>query len=96
MSATASSLQAPPEPPPGPLNQLPLMHPEYGDRELTPEYGHALLDRLRSLPAADPAAGRRVSEEPAGRVPIRAPRAAPSKRGGAGHKAAGSKSPGRR
>ena len=73
-----------------------IYHILYGDRELTPEYGHALLDRLRSLPAADPAAGRRASEEPAGRVPVRAPRAAPPQRGGAGRKAAGSKSPRRR
>jgi len=79
-----------------------IYHILYGDRELTPDYCHALLGRLQSLPAAaalsapaDPAAARRAAKKQAGRASVRAPRAAPPKRG-AGRKSAGSKSPGRR
>ena len=76
-----------------------IYHILYGDREPTPDYCHALLGRLQSLPAAgvlsDPAAARRAAKKQAGSASVRAPRAAPPKRG-AGRKSAGSKSPGRR
>ena len=76
-----------------------IYHILYGDREPTPDYCHALLGRLQSLPAAgvlsDPAAARRAAKKQAGSASVPAPRAAPPKRG-AGRKSAGSKSPGRR
>lgn len=72
-----------------------IYHILYGDREPTPDYCHALLDRLRSLPAADAAVARRPSKEPAGPASVRAPRVAPPKRGG-GRKSTGARPPGRR
>jgi len=79
-----------------------IYHILYGYREPTLDYCHALLDRLRSLPAAgarpapaDPAAPRRASKEPAGRASVRAPRVASAKRRVA-RKSAASKSPSRR
>jgi AcrR family transcriptional regulator len=79
-----------------------IYHILYGDRELTLDYCHALLDRLQSLPATaarpapvDSAAGRRTSRESAGRASVRAPRVAPPKRG-VGRNSTDSKSPGRR
>ena len=71
----------------------------YGDRELTPDYCHALLDRVQSRPTAaapaDPAAAQRAPKQQAGRGSVRTPRVAPPKRR-VGRKSAGLKSPGRR
>jgi AcrR family transcriptional regulator len=74
----------------------------YGDRELTPDYCHALLDRVQSRPTAgtppapaDPAAAQRAPKQQVGRGPVRTPRVAPPKRR-VGRKSAGLKSPGRR
>ena len=64
-----------------------IYHILYGDRDLTLDYCHGLLDRLRSLPAGgtaeaqtDPAAGRHASNGKAGHRLVRAPRAAPPKK----------------
>jgi AcrR family transcriptional regulator len=64
-----------------------VYHILFGDREPTLDYGHALLERVQSLPPqptrsrpADPAK-RRSREKPAGGAPARAPHLARSKRG---------------
>ncbi len=56
-----------------------IYHILFGDQELTLDYCHALLDRLRSLPAADPAAAGRVSRIAETRGPAGVSRAAPPK-----------------
>jgi AcrR family transcriptional regulator len=60
-----------------------VYHILFGDRELTLDYSHALLARLRSLPAQPaPADGakRRAPKKPTARAPVRAVRLA-QKRG---------------
>jgi AcrR family transcriptional regulator len=65
-----------------------VYHILFGDREPTPDYGRALLARVRSLPAqstrsppADPAAKRRAPEKRKRPASVRMPRAAQPKRG---------------
>ncbi len=79
-----------------------IYHILYGDRELTLDYCHALLDRVQSRPTAaappapaGPAAAQRAPREKAGRGSVRAPRVVPPKTR-VGRKSANSKSPGRR
>jgi AcrR family transcriptional regulator len=64
-----------------------IYHILYGNRELSLDYCHALLDRVQSLPAegtqpaqADAGAKPRGSEDQAGRATVRAPRIRPPKR----------------
>jgi AcrR family transcriptional regulator len=62
-----------------------VYHILFGDREPTPAYGHALLARLRSLPArsapADAVVKRRTARKPTARAPDRGLRPARAKRG---------------
>jgi hypothetical protein len=65
-----------------------VYHILFDDREPTLDYGHVLLERVRSLPApaarsppADPAAKRRTPEKRKRQAPVRAPRLARPKRG---------------